>query len=99
MKRFRSRKVCGTRLLSLFPPSQKQTCVYFEDELRRRSSAELLTRDEARRIAVNIAKLLGEPLLLLSQNRRSSQKKAPDYEVRGRPIGSEELVAVLLVLR
>jgi hypothetical protein len=37
--------------------SQALAFVYCEDEPGRRAAAKLLTRDEARRIAVNIAKL------------------------------------------
>ena len=36
---------------------QQLAYVYFEDEPRRRSAAKLLTKGEARRIAVNITKL------------------------------------------
>ena len=55
---------------------QQLAYVYYEDEPQRRAAAKLLTKDEARRIAANIAKL------------PDSSKPDSDFPVGGRSIAA-----------
>jgi hypothetical protein len=56
-------RIIDARFIVRDADGQALACVYFEEGWGRRSAAHLLTRDEARRIAANIAKLLTRPRL------------------------------------
>ena len=50
-------RIFGAAFVVTDGDGQKLAYVYYEEESGRRSAAKLLTKDEARRIAANIAKL------------------------------------------
>jgi hypothetical protein len=82
---------------------QAVSYIYFEDEAGRRTTAKLLTRDEARRIAANIAKLpdlLKSPtgatnaaVLAICERVAEVQAMLHDYLEAGAPTTAADVIA------
>jgi endo-1,4-beta-D-glucanase Y len=66
----------GAAFVVIESAGQKLSYIYYENEPRRRSAAQLLSKDEARRIAANIALEAGRGICVPSWELRSSPSRS-----------------------